>query len=818
MSTLAHDLRFAVRTFIARPTFTAVALLTLALGIGANTAIFSVVNAVLLRPLPYEDPDRLVVILSTRVRSGDQRGNIAPADFLDFARTATSLERAGANGWVGYTTVTGADEPERVGNVRVTWNFLRTLGVDPMLGRHFREDEDLPGGDRTAIISHGLWQRRFGSDRDIIGRTINLDSNPTTIIGVMPPTFRHIEHYPDREADIITLYQFEPVDGNRGGHFIRGLGRLKPGVALEQVRAELQTIASQLEAEYPTTNTGKGATAYPLNDEIVGETRSALLILLGAVGLVLLIACANIANLLLANGATRHKELGIRAALGAGGGRLVRQLLTESLVLALAGGACGAVLALWTTRALSTLSAETLPRADGIDLDATVLGFTLLIASATGLLFGLAPALQAARADLNLAIGEGGRGTSRGAARRQIRNALIVGEVALSLVLLIGAGLLLKSLDKLQNTNPGFTVETVLSAQLSLPSAEYPEARTVAFYEQLSEAIDSLPGVSAVGATNILPLSRNYDGRGFQIDERPMPPGENPSAQARSVHPGFFDAMGIRLLRGRLFDIRDVADAPLVVVINEASAREFWPEGDAIGKRLTYNAGVPREEQQVAGGLGSREIIGIVSDTKHLALAAAAEPFFYTPHAQIPHMRDMTLVVQSDSTDPASLAGLIRREVATLDPDVPLFRVLTLASLISSATAEPRFQTLLLGTFAAIALLLALVGVYGVIAYTVSQRTHEIGLRMALGAGSGEVTRMLLSEGMTPVLIGIGVGLVGAFGLTRVLTSMLYDVSVTDPATYVAVPGALIATALLASYIPARRAMRIDPGSALRGE
>ena len=817
MMTFVQDIRYAVRSLMARPTLTAVALLTLALGIGANTAIFSVVNAVLLRPLPYEDPDRLIVILSTRARTGNQRGNIAPADFLDFAREATSFDRMGANGWVGFTTVTGGAEPERVGNVRTTWNFLRTLGVDPMLGRHFREEEDVPGGDRVALISHGLWQRRFDSDSGILGRSITLDSNPTTIIGVMPSGFRHIESYPDREPDIFTLYQFEPVDGNRGGHFIRGLGRMKPNVTLDQARAELHTIASRLEAEYPTTNTGKGAIAYPLKEEIVGETRPALLILLGAVSLVLLIACANIANLLLANGATRHKELGIRAALGAGGGRLVRQLLTESCVLALAGGAVGVMLALWATRALSTLSAETLPRAAGISVDATVLSFTLLVACGTGLLFGLVPALHASRTDLNLALSEGGRGTSRGSTRHRVRNLLIVGEVALSLVLLIGAGLLIRSLYTLQQTNPGFTVDTVLSAQLSLPASEYPETRAVAFYRQLSESIGLLPGVAAVGATNILPLSRNYDGRGFQIDERPMPPGENPSAQARAVSPGYFETLGIRLIRGRLFDARDDTDAPLVVLINEASAREFWPGEDPIGKRLTYNAGVPREQQQVAGGPGSREIVGIVSDTKHLDLAADAEPFFYTPHAQIPQMRDMTLVVRS-SADPSALAGLIRREVAARDSNVPVFRVMTVSNLVASATATPRFHTLLLGTFAAMALLLALVGVYGVIAYAVSQRTHEIGLRMALGAGSGDVTRMLLIQGMAPVLIGIGVGLVGALGVTRLLGSMLYGVSVTDPATYIAVPAALVATALLASYVPARRAMRIDPGTALRGE
>ena len=817
MTTLLHDVRYAIRTLLSRPGFTLVAILTLALGIGANSAIFSVVNAVLLRPLPYGEADRLVKIYSTRERTGATKSNISPADFLDFKRESSSFERVAANGWVGFATLTGGDQAERLGNPRVTPDFFRTLGVDPILGRHFTAEEGLPGGHWGAMLGHGLWQRRFGSDPDVIGREILLDATPTTVIGVLPESYRHLEEYAGRSADLFTLYQFDPATETRTGHFIRGIARLRDGVSLEQARAELATIAGRLEQQYPDENVGKGATAYPLKGEIVGGSETALLVLLGAVGLVLLIACANIANLLLANGASRHKELGIRAALGAGRGRLVRQLLTESVTLGLVGGGVGLLLAVWATRLLSRFSAETLPRADQIAVDGTVLGFTVAIAGVTGILFGLAPAMQAARTELHDALNEGTRGGSAGAARRLVRNALIVSEVALSLVLLVGAGLLIRSLYELQATDPGFRAESVLSAQIALPSAKYPSGQDVTFYEQLAERVGALPGVATVGATNILPLTQNYDGRGFQINDRPTPPGQNPSAQARVVTPGYFDAMGIPLLRGRLFDERDVDGAPLTVVISDAMARELWPGEDPIGKQITYNSGIPEEEGQEVGGPGTREIIGIVSDTKHLALDAEAEPFFYTPHAQIPPTRDMTLVVRS-TADAGRLTSLVRGELAEMDPDVPLFQVQTLDTVLSSATAEPRFRTLLLGAFAALALLLAIVGVYGVIAYAVSQRTHEIGLRMALGADSAEVVRMVLSQGMTPVLLGVVLGLIGAFATTRVLSSMLYEVSVIDPVTYAVVPVILLATALVASYVPARRAVRIDPGTALRNE
>jgi len=814
MSTMLQDVRYAIRRLRARLAFALVAVLTLALGIGANSAIFSVVNAVLLRPLPYKEPGRLLKIHSFYPRSGET-GNLSPADFLDFKREVVSFESMAANGRVGFTTLTGLDRAERLGNVQVTPGFFRTLGIDPLLGRHFTAEEGLPGADRTAIISHGLWQRRFASDPSVIGRQILLDAQPTTVIGVLPKSFRHIEEYPGRAAEVFTLYQFDSASAPRTGHFIRGIARLKSDASLEQARAELSTVANRLEQEYPK-NLGKSATALPLTDEIVGGSRTMLLMLLGAVGLVLLIACTNLANLLAAAGTARHKEIGIRAALGAGRGRLVRQLLTESVVLGLAGGAAGLLLAVWATRFLSTLSPETLPRANEVSVDGTVLAFTMGIAVLTGVLFGLMPAAQAAGTDLNEALSEGTRGGSASTSRRGGRNALIVSEVALALVLLIGAALLIRSLYELQSTDPGFAAENVLTLQISLPASKYPEGREIPFYDELTKRIGALPGVSKVGATNILPLTQNNDSRWFQIDDRPLPPEQHRSAEGRVVTPGYFDAMGLTLERGRLFDERDAGGAPLVVVISEAMARQMWPDRDPIGRRITYNNGLPIDEWQDVGGSGSREIVGIVSDAAHLELGAEPEPFFYTPHAQIPTARDMSFVIRG-SMDAAMLTGFVRRQLAEMDPDVPLFQIQTLEDVLSAATAAPRFRTLLLGAFAAVGLLLALVGVYGVIACAVSQRTHEIGLRMALGAGSSDVLRMVMSQGMAPVLIGVIVGVAAAFGMTRVLSSLLYHVLATDPTTYVIAALGLIAAALAASYVPARRAARIDPGAALRG-
>ena len=813
---IGQDLRYAIRTLLKRPGFAAVAIVTLGLAIGANSAIFSVVSAVLLRPLPYPEPECLAKIVGRDTRDGSL-GNLSPADFMDLRDDSQSFASMGAHGWVAFFTITGDGEPERISGSNVTDRFFPTIGVQPLMGRLFEDGEDERGAPRVAIITHAFWERRFGADPETLGRVINFNAMPTTIVGILPPDYRHPEPNPEREPEVYIPYEWDVADPNRGGHFIRAIGRLEPDVTIEQAQAELSTIASRLEQQYPTSNTDQGVNVSPLLDAIVQDSRLALLLLLGAVGFVLLVACANIANLLLASGAARRKELAVRAALGAGRARIVRQLMTESLVLAAAGGALGLAIAYWAMRGLTVVVAERIPRAEGIELDGQVLVFTMVVVTLTGIVFGLAPALQLARRDTNQDLREGTRGQGAGQARRGAREALIVTEVALSLVLLVGAGLLMQSLWRLQSVDPGFQPDRVLTMQMALPTAKYAEGDQIPIYEQLYERLRPLPGVDVVGAINILPLSDNYDGNGFQIDARPMPVGQNPSVQTRSVSPDYFQAMGISLLRGRLFDAGDRTDSPGVVVISDVMARRFWPDQDPIGQRITYNRGEFDEPTQTVGGPGSREIVGIVSSVRHLALEEDLEAMFYTPQTQQPSFHTMTLVLRG-SVDPASLTSSVRTELAAMDPDVPLFQVRTLDTMLDRSVAQPRLRTWLLGLFAAVAVVLALIGIYGVIGYLVGQRTQEIGIRMALGAESGDVIRMLLWQGMRPVVLGVSLGLVAAFALSRFVATLLYGVSAADPLTYASVAGLLALAAMAATVVPALRATRIDPSTALRAE
>jgi putative ABC transport system permease protein len=814
---LIQDLRFAFRGLAARPGFAAIAILTLALGIGATTAIFSVVQAVLLRPLEYRHADRLVQLRGFEKDTGTP-GNLSPADFLDFERDNTVFSRIGANGWVGLMTIAGgAGEAERVGAVLVTEGFFPALGVQPSRGRVFLPEEDRPGAPLVAMISDGLWRRRFGADPAIVGSTITVNATLATIVGVLPATFRHVEINPERPADLFMLHRFNRAEANRGGHFIRAVARLKDGESLERAGAELDGIASRLEKLYPTSNVNQGVVVTPLLESIVGESRPVLLLLSAAVGFVLLVACANVANLLLARGSGRMKELALRAAIGAGRGRLVRQMLTESAALSMLGAVAGVLLAFWATQALSTLAVAGLPRADQIGLDGSVLAFALGAALLTSVIFGLIPAWQLSGRDLNESLKEGGK--QQGAAvGRGPRDALIVAEVALSIVLLVGAGLLLRSLWELQHVNPGFQADNVLSMEVSLPIARYEEGEQTPFYQRLEDRIRALAGVADVGAINILPLSQNYDSQGIQVEDHPKPEGQGEAPQVRSITPGYFRAMGIPLIKGREFDSHDVNDGQLVVIISRSMAAKYWAgEADVIGKRVTHNSGIPRARQQVVGGPGSRLVIGVVDDVKHMGLDEADVPMMYEPHTQQPSYHTMRLVIRANA-DAASMTRMVRAELNQMDSGVPLSQVITLSAAIQNSVAAPRLRATLFGLFAALALALAAIGVYGVVSYLVSQRTQEIGLRLALGASATDVLGMLVREAMGPVSLGIACGVAGAFALTRALSAMLYGVSATDVTTYAAACAVLAGAALAASIVPARRALKVDAMVAIRGD
>ena len=813
-----QDLRYAFRSLAKKPAFAVVAVLTLSLGIGATTAIFSVVQAVLLRPLEYAEADRLVKVIGFDKAEGTT-GNLSPADFLDFQRDATSFERMGANGWVGLATISGGrGEAERAGWVQVTEGFFPTLRVQPAVGRAISADDDRPGAARVALISDGFWRRRFGADPLIVGQSVSFNAMPVTIIGVLPATYRHLEINPERAADIFTPFRWDTAQPNRGGHFIRGVARLKDGQTLEQGRAELDQIAARLERQYPTDNTDQAVRVDYLLDSMVGESRPVVMLLAGAVIVVLLVACANVANLLLARGTGRLRELALRSAIGADRGRLIRQMLTESVALSTLGAVGGIAVALVATRVLIVLAAAGIPRADQIAMDGAMLAFALTAALITSVIFGLVPAIHLSRQDLNDALKEGG-GKQQGASiGRSARELLIAAEVALSIVLLVGAGLMIRSLWQLQDVNPGFNADKVLTMEVSLPVARYEEGTQMPFYQQLEDRIRALAGVAEVGAIDILPLSNNYNSQGVQIEDHPMPDGQGAGPQVRSITPGYFRALSIPLLRGREFNVHDVADGQLVVIVSESMAEKFWPgEVDVIGKRVTHNNGVPRERQQVVGGPGSRVVVGMVADVKHLALEEAEVPMMYEPHTQQPSYHTMRLVIRAQA-DAAALTGQVRNALNQMDREVPLSQVATLSTSLDKSVAEPRMRATLLGLFAGLAMALAAIGVYGVVAYLVGQRTQEIGVRRALGAQARDVVAMLVRESMRPVMAGIGVGLLGAVALSRALAAMLFQVSSTDVTTYAIACGVLGVAALLASVIPARRALGVDPISAVRGQ
>jgi len=801
MDTFWQDLRYGSRVLLKNPGFTAVAILALALGIGANSAIFSVVNAVLLRPLPYHDPDRIM----TALHSG--WFPVAPANFLDWRAQNHVFERiAAAQAW--GASLTGRDKPEQLKALQVTPDLFPVLGVDPVLGRTFLPEEDRPGAGRVVVLSHQLWQRRFGGDPKIVGQTLVLNGVGHTVVGVMPPGFQFAPFW------VTNAELWVPLDltlrvNDRAGRSLRVFARLKPGVTREQAQAEMDTISRRLEQQYPGTNKSLDVTVDPLHEKVVGKVRQALLVLLGAVSFVLLIACANVANLLLARSAARQKEIAIRTALGAGRLRLVRQLLTESMLLASLGGALGLLLARWGVKFLVALSPANLPRVETINLDSRVFGFTLAISLLTGLVFGLAPALQASKLDLNESLKEGGRSATEGIRRNRVRSLLMISEVALALVLLIGAGLMIRSFRRLQAVEAGFDPRRVLTLVVPLRSSQYSTGpQRSAFFQRLIERVGALPGVESASAINHLPLAGDIWTLGFTVEGRPAPPpGEGPSAAYRIIRPNYFHTMGISLLKGRDFTEHDAAGTPGVAIINEAFARNIWPHEDPIGKRIRVNDDGP----------DPREIVGIVKDVKQREWTAEPMREMYLPYLQNPAPSYLTLVART-TADPLSLAAAVRNEVWTIDKDVPVSQVASMEQVIAGATGGPRFNLLLLNLFASVALILAAVGIYGVMAYSVSQRTHEIGIRLALGAQTTDVIKLVVGQGMALTLIGVAIGLAAAFAVTRLMSSLLFGVSATDPLTFAVIALLLLLVALVACYLPARRATKVDPMVALRYE
>jgi putative ABC transport system permease protein len=807
MQTLWQDLRFGARMLLKNPGFTLIVVITLALGVGANTAIFSVINSVLLRPLPYPHPERLVWIWGTNPAAGIKQETASLPDFIDWKNQNQSFAAMG--GLANFSPIlTGNGEPERLTGAVVTEGFFATLGVSPQLGRAFTPDEDRPGNQFVVVLSHGLWQRRFGGNPQITGQKIMLNGNPYLVVGVMPPGFTHPQPGMRLPVEVWAPLGRDPATMGRRGDFLGVVARLKPGVVIEQARAEMNALMARLEKQYPETNRGWGVIVLPLLERFVGELRPTLYLLLAAVGFLLLIACANVANLLLVRATVRQREVAIRAALGAGRRRIVWQLLTESWLLSATGGAAGLLLAKWGMDALIAISPATIPRLGEVNFDWRVLVVTFGVSLVTGIAFGLLPALQAANPHLSEALKEGGRGSADTVRGKRVRRALVVAEVALALALLIGAGLMLRSFVRLRNIDPGYNVENVLTVGLSLPAARYKDRpQVVAFYEQILGQVATMPGAQSAGLVDALPLAGG-DYLSFLIEGRALSPADlEPDAEHRVVSPGYFKAMGIPLIRGRLLSERDHAQAPFATVINETMARRYFPNEDPLGKRI--NLGDQQTEPW-------RTIVGVVGDVRNEGLNAEPNPQMYAPFTQVPS-RSLSLIMRGTG-DAAGLIGGIRSMVAGLDRDLPLYNVRTMKQMLAESRARERVGLLLIVTFAGLALLLAGVGIYGVLAYSVTQRTREIGLRLALGASRRDVIRLIVGQGMNLVLVGVGVGLLAAFALTRLMKGLLYEVTATDPLTFIGVSVLLISVGLLACWIPACRATRVDPIITLRHE
>jgi len=814
IETFWRDLRYALRTLRKAPGFTVVIVLTLALAIGANSAIFSVIDGVLLRPLPYPDAARLVRVF---FHSADYpHFPLNPFDFRDFRARNRSFESL-----AGYAhadlQLSGTGQPERFTGFAVTAGFFHALGLRPARGREFTANDEIPDNQQQVILSDRLWRNRFAADPNILGRKIMLDSRPFTVAGVMPPGTEHpgneyngVAH--GETVDVWWPFAFHGDPTQRGSHFLEVIGRLKPGVAPAAAQAEMNALIAQLAREHPGFLDGWQALAIPLYGEIVGPSERLLFVLLGAVGLVLLIACANAANLLLARATARRREIAVRTALGAGRARLVRQLLTESLLIASLGGVLATALAVAGVRTLVALLPAGFPRADAIHVDAAVFAFTLLIALATGVLFGLAPALQAARTDVQDALRAGGRGAGGSRGHLRLRSALVVGEVGLACLLLIGAGLMLRSFVNLLRADPGFRPEHLLTARVSLPYATYKATDAPRFWTRLCASLDSTAGMRAAGVGTDLPWT-GYDDNigGLNIEGRKAPAGQDFHARYHVASPGYFRAAGIPLVGGRFFTSGDNMKAPLALIVNQSMARRYWPNEDALGKRVAIDDH-PKAEDWMA-------IVGIVGDVKDKPDSPTAEMALWWPIEQSPvGVNNNMAVVMRGSSDAALLANGLRQAVRQLDPTLAVANIRPMDDIADANVSTPRFALFLVALFAVLALTLAAIGIYGVISYAVSQRTHEFGLRMALGAQPGDVRRLVLRQGVKLALMGVALGLVGALVLGRVLWSLLFEVSAADPVTFTSVSAIAIAVAALACYLPARRATAVDPANALRSD
>src|SRR5579872_982422 len=812
MDTIIKDIRYAFRILGRNLSFTIVAVLALALGIGANTAIFSVVNAVLLKPLPYPNPDKLVTVWGQFVGIGipDNRNNISPPEFIDIQRMNNCFTDVAAIA-TSNLNLTGTGQPERLAGAIVSPSLFSILGVNAQVGRVFLPEESKVGNDKVILLGHGLWVRRFASDSRIVGTKIGINGEPYMVVGVLPAGFQ----YP-QDVDVWTPLAFTPdqlTPNFRGSHGLVVVGRIKPELSGEQVRFDLASLTQRIieqNRQYPYTRFSFAVLSVPLIEDYVGGIQTALWILMAAVAVVLLIACANVANLLLVRASAREREIAIRTAIGAGKGRLVRQLLTESVILSLIGGLTGLLLARIGLNVLIAVGEKSFPRVAAATLDGWVLAFTMLVSLLTGVLFGIVPALQSARSITHESLKEGGRGSTTGAGSHRLRRALVVVEVALSLVLLAGAGLLLKSFAHLMQVDPGFRADGVLTMRVSLPPERYDKPELVSnFYRSVLDRVSHVPGVQAAGAISLLPLIGVGSSGTTTVDTKAVPTDQlTPEADRRVATPGTFQAMGIGLVRGRYFDDRDNATGAPVAIIDETMAQTYWPGDDPIGKRLKF------------GGLQSTAPwITIVGEVKHVhyrTLEAKSRVQVYVPNAQRPS-NAMSLVIRTPE-EPLALAATVQREVLAVDSDQPVYKIATMQQLIADSVARRRLSMLLLAIFAGAALLLAAVGIYGIISYSVAQRSHEMGIRMALGASRWSLLRLMLGQSLWMTLTGAAIGLVGSIVLTRFMATMLFDVKASDPSTFALVALLLIVVALAASYIPARRATGVDPVNALRDE